>query len=151
MPVPNSTQESFHFPACRRRRVEANFKGGEISSDGGVVLLRQVDRRLKLSAAVAQALDDPGRHASCEHDLISLVRQRLYALALGDEDLNDHERLRTDLLLQTDVELDQVLASAATLCRFENRAEREVAQRAARGHGGSVHCLLQTASKGAHP
>jgi hypothetical protein len=108
--------------------VEANFKGGEISSDGGALLLRQVDRRLKLTAAVARALDDPRRQASCEHDLISLVRQRLYALALGYEDLNDHERLRIDLLLQTAVERDQPLASASTLCRFENRAEREAAK-----------------------
>ncbi len=78
----NCTQESFYFPACRRRRVEANFKGGEISSDGGALLLRQVDRRLKLTTAIARALDDPRRQASCEHDLISLIRQRLYALAL---------------------------------------------------------------------
>ena len=125
----NCTQESFHFPPCRRRRVEANFNGGEISSDGGALLLRQVDRRLQLTAAVARALDDPRRQASCEHDLLSLVRQRLYALALGYEDLNDHETLRSDLLLQTAVERDQVLASAATLCRFENRAEREAAKR----------------------
>ena len=123
----NCTQESFHFPPCRRRRVEANFNGGEISSDGGALLLRQVDRRLKLTTAVARALDDPRRQASCDHDVLSLLRQRLYALALGYEDLNDHETLRSDLVLQTAVERDQVLASAATLCRFENRAEREAA------------------------
>jgi hypothetical protein len=109
--------------------VEANFKGGEISSDGGVVLLRQVDRRLKLTTAIARVLDDPRRQASCEHDVLSLVRQRLYALALGYEDLNDHERLRSDLVLQTAVEQDRVLASASTLCRFENRASRQAAWR----------------------
>ena len=58
-----------------------------------------------------------------------LVRQRLYAIALGYEDLNDHDGLRQDVALQTAVERDQWLASASTLCRFENRADRETAWR----------------------
>ena len=123
----NCTQQSFAFPACKRRSVEANFQGGAITSDGGVLLLRQVDRRLGLSAAVAQALVDPRRQASCQHDGLSLLRQRLYALALGYEDLNDHQSLRTDVAIQTAVERDTVLASSATLCRWENRADRETA------------------------
>ena len=123
----NCTQESFAFPACKRRRVEANFDGGDITSDGGVLLLRQVDQRLGLSAAVASALDDSRRQASCRHDAVSLLRQRLYALALGYEDLNDHQGLRADVAMQTAVERDTVLASSATLCRWENRADREAA------------------------
>jgi len=125
--VTNCTQQSFAFPVCKRRSVEANFQGGDITSDGGVLLLRQVDRRLGLSAAVAQALDDPRRQASCQHDAVSLIRQRLYALALGYEDLNDHQSLRTDVAMQTAVERESVLASSATLCRWENRADREAA------------------------
>jgi len=125
--VTNCTQESFAFPACKRRRVEANFDGGDITSDGGVLLLRQVDQRLGLSAAVASALDDSRRQASCRHDAVSLLRQRLYALALGYEDLNDHQSLRADVAMQTAVERDTVLASSATLCRWENRADREAA------------------------
>ena len=58
-----------------------------------------------------------------------LVRQRLYAIALGYEDLNDHDGLRQDVALQTAVERDQWLASASTLCRFENRADRGTAWR----------------------
>ena len=123
----NCNQQSFAFPVCKRRSVEANFQGGDITSDGGVLLLRQVDRRLGLSAAVAQALDDPRRQASCQHDAVSLIRQRLYALALGYEDLNDHQSLRTDVAMQTAVERESVLASSATLCRWENRADREAA------------------------
>ena len=118
------TQESFGFPACRRRRVEARFDGGDITSDGGALLLRQADRRVGLSEAVARVLDDPRRRASCAHSLLSLVRQRLYGLALGYEDLNDHQQLRQDLALQTAVERDTPLAGAATLCRWENRAGR---------------------------
>ncbi len=123
------TQESFAFPACKRRRIEAQFDGGNITSDGGVLLLRQADRHLGLSTTVAKALDDPRRRASCTHDLPSLVRQRLYGLALGYEDLNDHHSLRHDLALQTAVERDTPLASASTLCRWENQADRSVAVR----------------------
>ncbi|MCH8335189.1 MAG: transposase [Proteobacteria bacterium] len=67
--------------------VEASFTGGNITSDGGVLLLRQADRLLGLSAAIAAALPDPRRQASCDHDGKSLLRQRLYAIALGYEDL----------------------------------------------------------------
>ena len=82
-----------------------------------------------LSDSIARALSDPRRQASCDHDVPGLVRQRLYAIALGYEDLNDHDGLRQDVALQTAVERDQWLASASTLCRFENRADRETAWR----------------------
>jgi len=129
LPVTECTQESFDFPACKRRRIEARFNGGDITSDGGVLLLRQADHQLGLSTAVAKALDDPRRRASCTHDLPSLIRQRLYGLALGYEDLNDHHSLRHDLALQTAVERDTPLASASTLCRWENQADRSAAMR----------------------
>lgn len=122
-------QRTFEFPRVNRRVVEASFDGGDITSDGGVLLLRQADRLLGLSEAIARALKDPRRQASCDHDLKSLLRQRLYAIALGYEDLNDHDALRQDVALQTAVERDQSLASAPTLCRFENRVDRETARR----------------------
>jgi len=122
-------QKTFQFPRINRRVVEASFTGGDITSDGGVLLLRQADRLLGLSEAITLALNDPRRAASCDHDLKSLLRQRLYAIALGYEDLNDHEALRQDVALQTAVERDRSLASASTLCRFENRADRASAWR----------------------
>ena len=122
-------QRSFEFPRVNRRIVEAKFDGGDITSDGGVLLLRQADRLTGLSDSIARALSDPRRQASCDHDVPGLVRQRLYAIALGYEDLNDHDGLRQDVALQTAVERDQWLASASTLCRFENRADRETAWR----------------------
>jgi len=127
--VTECTQESFDFPACKRRRVEARFAGGDITSDGGVLLLQQADRRLGLSQAVANTITDSRRRASCLHDLPSLIRQRLYGLALGYEDLNDHQALRQDLALQTAVGRDTELASASTLCRWENQADRATAWR----------------------
>ena len=75
----NCTQESFKFPVLKRRIVEANFQGGDITSDGGVLLLQQVDRRLGLCEAVAPTLDDPRRRASVDHDNLSLLRQ--YAIS----------------------------------------------------------------------
>lgn len=123
----NCTQISFCFPAVKRRRVEASFEGGDITSDGGVMFLRQVDQRLGLTKAVAAVLEDSRRRASCRHDVFSLLKQRVYGLALGYEDLNDHNALRQDLAIQTAVGRDEALASASTLCRFENRAGRETA------------------------
>ena len=105
------TQTTLSFPPVKRRQVEVNFQGGDITSNGGALLLRQADRYLRLSAAVARALADPRRQASCVHDGLSLLRQRLYGLALGYADLNDHQGLREDMALQTAVEREAVLAS----------------------------------------
>ena len=122
-------QERLPFPRCKGRQVQASFSGGDITSNGGVLLLRQADRALGLTEQVAKALIDPRRRASCRHDALAIVRQRVYSLALGYGDLNDHDQLRRDLALQTAVEKDRVLASASTLCRFEKRAGREQAVR----------------------
>ena len=129
LPVTNCTQETIQFPVLRRRIVEADFQGGDMTSDGGVLLLQQVDRHLGLTEAVSRTLDDPRRQASCEHNNLSLLRQRVYALALGYEDLNDHEALRLALAIQTALGRTEELASSPTLCRWENRADRETAVR----------------------
>jgi hypothetical protein len=129
LPVTNCTQESFQFPACKRRKVEANFQGGDITSDGGVLLLQQADRRLGLTEAIARILDDPRRQASVDHNGLNLLRQRIYGLGLGYEDLIDHETLRQDLAIQTALGRTEELASSSTLCRWENRADRETAGR----------------------
>lgn len=121
------TQTALEFPGFSRRKIEASFDGGDISSHGGVPLLRLADERLGLIQAVAEAVSDARRARSCQHDLASLIRQRVYAMALGHEDLNDHQALRTDLALQTALHRDEALASPSTLCRLENRADRETA------------------------
>ncbi len=120
-------QESLAFPACRKRAVAADFTGGDISSNGGVLLLRAADRRLGLTAAAARLLNDPRDRALCRHSARDQLRQRVYGLALGYEDLNDHAALRHDLALQTAVERVSPLASAPTLCRFEHWADRATA------------------------
>lgn len=119
--------ELFQFPAVKKRTVSASFTGGDVSSDGGITLLGQTDRRLGLTKALAKVLPDRRDPQRIEHPLLSLVRQRIYGLAQGYEDLNDHDTLRPDLAWQTAVERDQALASSPTLCRLENRADRQVA------------------------
>jgi hypothetical protein len=115
----------FEFPACRRRRVEVNFSGGEITSNGGVVLLRQAERSSGLLTSVARRLVDDRQRGKVDHRFVDMLRQRVFAIALGYEDVNDHAALRHDLALQTAAERDQALASPSTLSRFENAADRD--------------------------
>jgi hypothetical protein len=117
----------FELPGLNGRRIEGNFRGGNVSSDGGLVVLRQVDRWLGLSKALAKRLPDRRDPDRIGHSLESMLRQRIYALALGYEDLNDHDFLRKDLLWQAAAERDEQLASCSTLCRLENRAGRKEA------------------------
>ena len=123
--MPKCTPHSITFPGCRGRKVEAEFTGGEITSDAGVLLLREADRALGLTRRIAQSLPEPRRKRSCRHSLPGLVRQRVFALALGYEDLNDHETLRFDPAFQTAVGRDEPLAGKSTLRRFENQADRQ--------------------------
>jgi len=82
------------LPAFKGRKVEVNFEGGDITSDGGIILLQQMDRKLGLTEKIAGRLGDPRDPSRVKHDQLSMVRQRLYGLALGYEDLNDHSALR---------------------------------------------------------
>lgn len=113
------------FTGVGSRKFEADFSGGAITSDGGAPLLREMDRRLGLMKAVAAELADGRQAGKVEHSMQSLLRQRVYALALGYEDGNDHQQLRHDVALQSAVGRNEVLASPPTLCRLENQADRK--------------------------
>ena len=117
--------ETFSFSNCRKRQVKGNFAGGSISSNGGALLLREVDRRIGLTAKVARALGDRRQRGKVLHKVETMIRQRVQAVALGYEDLNDHDALRDDPVVQTGFERDGRLASSSTLCRFKQRAERQ--------------------------
>ena len=120
----NCTSETIWFPPSRKRQVAARFDGGAVSSNGGVLLLGQADRLLGLTESVARRLPEWRQRGKLRHRLVDVLRQRVFGIALGYEDLNDHTDLRDDLALQTAVQRDCRLASASTLCRLENRAER---------------------------
>jgi len=93
----NPTQLEFH--ALGNRDVVARFDGGRITSDGGGLLLREVDHRLGMLPRLAGCFSDYRNPNSVEHSVRSLVAQRVYGLALGYEDLNDHDALRSDSVL----------------------------------------------------
>lgn len=93
------TQTSFKFHQLQRREVVAQFDGGDITSDAGGLLLREVDQRLHLTSRLAACFTDHRRQDKIEHGVQELVAQRVYGLALGYEDLNDHDQLRADPLL----------------------------------------------------
>jgi len=122
--MPKCTANQIDFGCLGRRLVEANFDGGALSSDGGLMLLRQVDRKIGLSSAIAEVLHDPRDADRIKHPLRNLIAQRLYGLCCGYEDLNDHARLRRDPLMQTAVGTDEELGSSPTLSRLETRARR---------------------------
>ncbi len=93
------TQTSFTFANHARRQVVARFDGGAITSDGGSVLLRQIEQRTGIVRQFAACFRDHRQPAQVEHSVRELVAQRVYGLALGYEDLNDHDQLRADPLL----------------------------------------------------
>jgi hypothetical protein len=116
------TQGSFGFQAHFSRQVTAQFDGGTISSDAGGLLLREADRRLKLLPRLGQCFLDGRDPARTHHTVAEMVSQRVYGLALGYEDLNDHEQLRQDPLLKLMAgkeELEEPLAGKSTLNRLE--------------------------------
>jgi len=132
--MPNCTEERDLFGALGRRQIEVGFDGGEVSSDaGGLLLLRQVERKLGLLKAAARVLPDPRNRDLILHTTEQLLRQRVFGLCQGYEDLNDHDRLRLDPALQTALDkrgksaARQAGASSPTLCRFEARTNRQAA------------------------
>jgi hypothetical protein len=87
------------FTDLAARQVVADFSGGTLSLDGGALLLRQVDAHLGLTHELAQCFCDTREQVFVDHSVRELLAQRIFGLALGYEDLNDHDRLRLDPLL----------------------------------------------------
>lgn len=92
-------QSRLAFASGGKREVIVEFNGGTISSDGGALLLRETDRRIRLLERFSQCFLDGRNPALIEHRMEEMLAQRVYGLALGYEDLNDHEQLRHDPLL----------------------------------------------------
>ena len=90
--------EALAFQEVAGRAVVGRFDGGTLTSDGGAVLLREVEHATGILAQFAGCFDDHRDPTRVQHSVATLVRQRIYALALGYEDLNDHDALRHDPL-----------------------------------------------------
>lgn len=120
------TQSSFEFVGEWSRSVVARFDGGTITSDAGALLLREVDRRLGLLNRLSECFLDGREQSRVRHSVREMVSQRVYGLALGYEDLNDHEQLREDpllMLLAGSTDAESLLAGKSTLNRLELAGE----------------------------
>ena len=120
--------EQLHLGILHGKRLTGGFDGGDISSDGGLVLLAAADKQLGLTRQLAACLRDNRQVAKVRHQFPELLAQRVYQIAAGYEDCNDADDLRHDPVLKTVVgRLPQTgpdLASQPTLSRFENRVTR---------------------------
>lgn len=117
------------FPTVAGKEVVARFDGGDITSDAGLLLLREADRKVGLSKALAGAIEDRRQPSKVTHRLDTLLRERLYALAQGYSDANDLDTLREDPALKLACEQcpakDNALASQPTLSRLENAVRKK--------------------------
>ena len=113
-------QLSFSF--YRHRAIRADFSGGRITTDAGLLPLRAFDQRHGLTRGLAECLRDPREEERVHHSVLSLFRQRLYQIIAGYEDVNDADRLRHDPAFQilADQPLGEPLGSQPTLSRWEN-------------------------------
>jgi hypothetical protein len=116
-------QSRFHFAKHFRREVVGEFSGGSMTSDAGALLLREADRKMNLLRRFTQCFADGRDPDLIEHPVEQLLAQRIYGLALGYEDLNDHEQLRYDPLLRVLAGKaepgEEALAGKSTLNRME--------------------------------
>jgi hypothetical protein len=121
----------FEFAPVEGRRVVARFDGGAITSDAGALLLGQTDDAIRLTERFAACFTDRRAPGLVEHQVETLVMQRVFGVALGYEDLNDHDELRRDPVLAVVADKLQAqrpgcepLAGKSTLNRLElSRAE----------------------------
>ena len=130
--------EQLEFHGLGRRELVAKFDGGMISSDGGGLLLREVEKRTGILHRLAQQFTDFRDPDAIEHTVEELISQRVLGLALGYEDLNDHDQLRADALLAVligkrdpsgksrarEQDKGKPLASSSTLNRLELTPEQ---------------------------
>jgi Transposase DDE domain group 1 len=128
-------RQPVQFSTLVNKAVIADFLGGRLTTDAGALLLREVAQKTGLFEALDAVIPDPRNPVFIIHEQRALLAQRITAIALGYEDLNDHHELRHDPVLQVVAgkipEPDMSLASSPTLCRLENRVQRKTLVRMA--------------------
>src|SRR5574340_68219 len=113
------------FPFIRKRQVTVDFEGGEITSDAGLLLIRQADTNLHLTTGIAGCIEDGRDSRYSDHSMVDMLRQRIYQVVAGYEDCVDANLLRRDPALKAACDRllsDKDLASQPTLSRLENSA-----------------------------
>lgn len=133
--------DQFSFGRVEGRKVIANFQGGTLTSDGGLVLIAELDKKRQITTRFASCFTDYRHQGYVNHSVTDLVAQRIYGLIQGYEDLNDHEKLRSDPVFGIALgklnnnELKSIcLAGKSTLNRLEFCPETVVNQAEARYH-----------------
>ena len=120
----DDTTATFPFPAVGRKKITAAFDGGRLSSDGGVMLLAQAERRLGIAERLAHFIPDRRDPERVKHAILDMIRARIFAIACGYEDCNDFGPLRSDPAFKLACgrlpETGADLASQPTLSRLEN-------------------------------
>lgn len=113
------------FVFSKKKRIEANFSGGDLSSDGGLLLLRELDEVLSFTRKFSDMILDPRSSDKIKHSQLLLIRQRIYQICAGYEDANDSDKLREDPIMKMscheNTESLLELGSQPTITRLENR------------------------------
>jgi hypothetical protein len=147
-------RDALNFASIGPKAVVADFAGGRLTTDAGALLLREVDNRLGLVDALDAAIPDPRHPVFIVHPQRAMLARRITAIALGFEDLNDHQTLRADPALQiaagTSPDAESTPASPPILCRLENRVDRGPDQDR-RGPGRSIYRLASRSSRPPDP
>jgi len=115
-----STKQLMLFKDSFGKKVQVDFDGGQVSSDGGLLFLREVEEEIGIIDKIAGVLVDRRHPSYVTHQVISLLRQRVFQIVAGYEDGNDSDTLREDPILKLSCERENALASQPTMCRFEN-------------------------------
>jgi len=125
----NYTTKCIQFKGIKSKKIEGSFTGGKITSDAGSLLLREVNKKTGFLKLFSKAIIEKRHSSYIRHELEEMLTQRVFAIACGHEDGNDHEHLRKDPIYQMAVNKDpsdeKALASPSTLCRFENAIDRQ--------------------------
>ena len=123
------TTKSLDFASLGRKKIQADFTGGQLTSDAGSLLLREVDKRLDLIDAINSCIPDPRDQRYVQHSQRTMLAQRIMAIALGYEDLNDHQTLRNDWLFQTvterGIDPEQALGTIPAKWHYERTEQKQ--------------------------
>jgi Transposase DDE domain group 1 len=121
------SQDSLHFSSLSCKEVRADFSGGQMTSDAGVLLLRETENRVGIIAGLSQVIRDERHQSYIKHTLKGLLCQRVFQIACGYEDANDSNELRVDPAIKTACDKlpsEQELASQPTFSRLENSIQK---------------------------
>jgi hypothetical protein len=139
-----NTKQMMLFKDISGKKVVADFNGGDVSSDGGLLFLREVEAQTGVIQSIVNVIHDKRHPGYVKHQFIHLLKQRVFQIASGYEDANDSDSLRNDPIMKIACEKQDDLASQPTMCRFENGFSRTDLYRIAKAF---VHVFINSYEK----